>query len=326
MQGAKFLFKQTKWQSLALLLVVGLVIASVTTGRALSKKQQQKKAKASVAKTEENMKAGDNELSAWRIIEMTDWLFWPFVALTASGILLITYRTLNEYREYMRSRILLQHRISVSDLRKLVRTVQTTPPNRASRLMHQMIATFNKTNRAEPIGDDINQYLTGERDSFETFNRVLGFLSDTAGALGLLGTVWGIFMTFHGGKLDGPTILQGMSISLVTTLVGLIISLVLNMGATGVFAFFNRHLNMLASRAEELRQALLYLEHKSNNGQRVQTARQQQPQRQPSRPQPSPAEPQFVPAQPETGAYRQPVEAMFPTRQGVLEDDGNGFL
>ena len=90
----------------------------------------------------------------------------------------------------------------------------------------------------------------------------MGFISDTAGALGVLGTVWGIFETFHGGKLDGPTILQGMSVSLVTTLVGLVISLVLNAGATSVFSLFNKQLSLLASRAEELRQALLFIENK----------------------------------------------------------------
>jgi len=204
------------------------------------------------------------KLTVWKIIKMTDWLFWPFVVITASGIMLIIYRTLFENRDKSRSQSLLQEKIKANGIRGLVKLIRNSNSTRASRLMYQMITTFDKTNRAEPIGDDINQFLVAERDSFETFNRVNGFLSETAGALGLLGTVWGIFQTFHAGKLDGPTILQGMSISLVTTLVGLIISLVLNMGGTYVFSIFNGQLNLLANRAEELRQALLYLEKKSN--------------------------------------------------------------
>ena len=205
------------------------------------------------------------KLTVWNIIQMTDWLFWPFVLITAGGIMLITYRGLTEHREQTRGQALLRGKIRVNGIRGMLQMVRNTPSNRASRLMMQMIATFEKTNRAEPIGDDINQFVTSERDSFETFNRVNGFLSESAGALGLLGTVWGIFMTFHAGKLDGPTILQGMSISLVTTLVGLVISLILNMGGTYVFTLFNNQLNLLANRAEELRQALLILE-KQNNG------------------------------------------------------------
>jgi hypothetical protein len=80
--------------------------------------------------------------------------------------------------------------------------------------------------------------------------------------------VWGIFITFYTAKFDGPTILRGMSIALITTLTGLIISLVLNLCGTYLYTFFNRQLNLLANKTEELRQALLYLEKKSNgNGQ-----------------------------------------------------------
>jgi len=208
------------------------------------------------------------KLTVWKIVKMTDWLFWPFILIIATGIMLITYRTLFEHREKTRSQALMQEKIRANGIRGLVQIMRGGNPTRASRLMYQMITTFDKTNRAEPIGDDINQYLVAEKDSFETFNRINGFLSESAGALGLLGTVWGIFQTFHAGKLDGPVILQGMSVALVTTLVGLIISLALNMGGTYVFTLFNSQMNILANKAEELRQALLYLEKKSNgNGQ-----------------------------------------------------------
>lgn len=215
-----------------------------------------------------NQDNAEEKLTVWKIVKMTDWLFWPFVLIIATGIMLVTYRTLFEHREKTRSQALMNEKIRAKGIRGLVQLIRSSTPTRASRLMYQMVTTFDKTNRAEPIGDDINQYLVSEKDSFETFNRINGFLSESAGALGLLGTVWGIFQTFHAGKLDGPTILQGMSVSLVTTLVGLIISLLLNMGGTYVFTLFNSQMNILANKAEELRQALLYLEKKSNgNGQ-----------------------------------------------------------
>ncbi len=312
----KEILQNAKWKYLALILVLGLFIASVTTTQAVNRKAKNSKKVAARVDDKQQAAEQNEKLSAWDIIEMTDWLFWPFVLLTASGLFLLTYKGLQEYQEKSRSRWLLEQKIGTGDLRRVVRLVQTSQPNRASRLMHQIIATFNKTNRAEPIGDDINTYLTAERDSFETFNRVLGFLSDTAGALGLLGTVWGIFETFHAGKLDGPTILKGMSISLVTTLVGLIISLVLNMGATGIFAFFNRQLNLLATRAEELRQALLYLEMKQSRGNGTP----------PSPPRPEPQhEPAYAMA--EKAVRRQPAaEPVFAGEQsGVVRDD-NGYF
>jgi len=229
------------------------------------------------------------DLSVWRILRMTDWLFWPFVALTVGGLMLLIYRSLLEFREKRRAELLYAELDQLRDMPSLLETIQKGASNRAARLFRQTVFTFNKTGRAEPIRDDANQFLSGERDSFETFNRVLNFLSDTAGALGLLGTVWGIFATFHSGKLDGPTILQGMSVSLVTTLVGLIISSFLNMGATAVFALFNKQLNLLSGRAEQVRQALLNLEKRTQTQTQTPvrqpvTPQQQQPQARPDTP------------------------------------------
>ncbi|KAA3620416.1 MAG: hypothetical protein DWQ05_00295 [Calditrichaeota bacterium] len=235
------------------------------SAEAFAQKSKNKKSNAKAQTEQVTQTAEENQaLTAWDILEMTSWLFWPFVFVTGAGVTFICYRGLIEYQEKTRSQSVLQKKIEVRELRSLIRTMQKSQPNRASRLLQQMVSTFNKTNRAEPISADVTQFVNSEREAYETFNRVLGFLSDTAGALGLLGTVWGIFETFHGGKLDGPTILMGMSISLVTTLVGLLISLALNFGGTTIFAIFNRYMNTLSVRAEELRQALLYLETRPN--------------------------------------------------------------
>lgn len=263
---------------LSLLFVLALMVLLSTTAQTVGQNQQTDSQQTEVTEAVEAESGGG--LTVWNIIQMTDWLFWPFVVLTASGLMLLTFRSLLEYREKSRSQSLMRQLAHVRDMKSLARSIQTSRPNRASRLLKQMIATFNKTGRAEPIREDASQFLNSERESFQTFNSVLSFLSDTAGALGLLGTVWGIFETFHGGKLDGPTILRGMSISLVTTLVGLIISLVLNFGVTTVFALFNKHINSLSARAEEVRQALLNLEMRAS-GVRTKPASARPPQPQP---------------------------------------------
>jgi len=206
-------------------------------------------------------------LTAWEIIEMNDWFLWPFIILTAIGIMINVHRILFEYRDRTRSQTLLQGKIQANGIRSLVQIVRSnrlSSSSRAARLFYQIIATFDKTNQAQPINDDVNHFLSAERETFERFGRVNGFLSESAGALGLLGTVWGIFITFYTANFDGPSILRGMSIALVTTLTGLIISLLLNSSGTYCYTIFNRQLNLLTNKAEELRQALLYLEKKSN--------------------------------------------------------------
>jgi biopolymer transport protein ExbB/TolQ len=259
-------FKKIRFVNIFFMLAIITLLLAISTLRASGNNSIQSNLPNQITQYENNSTTAEpkEKLTAWKIMQWCDWLFWPFVIITAAGIMLITYKTLFEHREKTRSSRLLLEKIKANNVRNLVQIIRGSSSTRASRLMYQVITTFDKTNRAEPIGDDINQFLASERDSFETFIRINGFLSESAGALGLLGTVWGIFQTFHAGKMDGPMILQGMSIALVTTLVGLIISLVLNMGGTYVFTLFNRHLNLIANKAEELRQALLYMEKKSN--------------------------------------------------------------
>jgi biopolymer transport protein ExbB/TolQ len=204
------------------------------------------------------------KLTAWDILWMCDWFTWPFIALTAIGLAFIIHRALLEYRQKIRARSLLAQPIEYAGLSQLVKLLNALEPNRASLLFQQMFNTFNKTRKAETLQDEINSYMQNEKDSLDGFNRIVGFLSDTAGALGLLGTVWGIFVVFYAGKMDGPSILKGMSIALITTLVGLIISLLLNMGSLSVFSLFNRQLKLIGERAEELRQALMLFQLKSS--------------------------------------------------------------
>ncbi|MGH7452265.1 MAG: MotA/TolQ/ExbB proton channel family protein, partial [bacterium] len=197
------------------------------------------------------------KLTAWEILWMCDWFTWPFIFLSAFGLAFIIHRALLEYRQKVRAHALLAQPIEYAGLPLLVKLLNDNKPNRASLLFQQMINTFKKTRKAEALQDEVNHYLQSEKDSLDGFNRIVGFLSDTAGALGLLGTVWGIFVVFYAGKMDGSSILKGMSIALITTLVGLIISLLLNMGSLAIFSFFNRQLKRISERAEELRQALL---------------------------------------------------------------------
>jgi biopolymer transport protein ExbB/TolQ len=196
---------------------------------------------------------------------MCDWLFWPFVVLTAVGLALLIFRALAEHQQKARGRRLLLYPIEFAGLAQFIKHLNFSKPCRTSQLFSQMIATFNKTKRAELLHEDVGHFLRGEKDSFEAFNRVIVFLSNTAGALGLLGTVWGIFETFHAGNVAGKFILRSMSAAFVMTMVGLVISITLNLGATWLHTLFSRHLRILSDRAEELRQAMLHLQVKSSS-------------------------------------------------------------
>jgi biopolymer transport protein ExbB/TolQ len=272
------------------------------------------------------------KLTAWDILWMCDWFTWPFIFLTAIGSAFIIHRALLEYRQKLRAHALLAQPIEHAGLTQFVKLLSIDKPNRASLLFQQMINTFDKTRKAEALQDDVNHYLQSEKDSLDGFNRIIGFLSDTAGALGLLGTVWGIFVVFYAGKMDGPSILKGMSIALITTLVGLIISLLLNLGALSVFSLFNRQLKRISERAEELRQVLLQFQLKSATAPMQQEVRGAEAAR-PAPPRPAPPRPVRSVGRPRRVRRPEPVVVsnqgwVWPTTEGAAYTDGvnGGFI
>ncbi|PTM14701.1 MAG: hypothetical protein DA443_04385, partial [Bacteroidetes bacterium] len=83
-------------------------------------------------------------------------------------------------------------------------------------------------------------------------------------ALGLLGTVWGMFMVFSSGSLDKDTILAGMGVALLTTLLGLVVSITLNFFSTLIQGYFSGHLENVVQKADELRFRLLEISQDAN--------------------------------------------------------------
>ncbi|NOZ60265.1 MAG: hypothetical protein GXO74_01150 [Calditrichaeota bacterium] len=127
----------------------------------------------------------------------------------------------------------------------------------AFQLAHRLFLVFeNKRSTAEfnEITSNFVQYL---KDMFNPFLTRLAFLSDTAGALGLLGTVWGMFMVFHRGSPDQSEILKGMGVALSTTIIGLVISIILNSLTTLANNKFDRHLATINRVSEVLQERLM---------------------------------------------------------------------
>jgi biopolymer transport protein ExbB/TolQ len=125
-----------------------------------------------------------------------------------------------------------------------------------ARLLGSLISSYHTTGSLEGINLEINFFIQSLQDQFNSFRSRLDLLSDSAGALGLLGTVWGIFITFEVENWTQDTVLRGMGLALVTTFIGIIVSLVLNLLSTEVFNYFNRRNDRLQEKFVEFRKNL----------------------------------------------------------------------
>lgn len=104
---------------------------------------------------------------------------------------------------------------------------------------------------------ELTNFKHQKYEQFDVYLGWLHFLSDSAGALGLLGTVWGVFQTFFGGNFDNEKILNGMGMALITTLFGLVVSLIINLLSTKLTSSFNKRMELVVDKADKLRLFLM---------------------------------------------------------------------
>ena len=127
----------------------------------------------------------------------------------------------------------------------------------AFQLMHKLFLIFETQKSTSAFNDETANFIQYLKDMFNPFLTRLYYLSDTAGGLGLLGTVWGMFLVFYGGNPDSSGILQGMGIALATTIIGLVVSIILNSFTTVVSNIFDKHLDVVNKMANVFQERLM---------------------------------------------------------------------
>lgn len=195
--------------------------------------------------------------SIWEITRLAGGLRWVIILVLVAGLATMLYRYADLLMDKRRSKDILELNTKAASLRHIEQTVQNTPNNLLHQLYMNMLNVYRSTNSAVDAHYEITNHVQLQQDKFSTFQSKISFLSDTAGALGLLGTVWGMFVTFFRGNLDNQVILHGMGLALVTTLMGLVVSIVLNFFSTQLQGAFRKQMDTILTKGEELRLRLL---------------------------------------------------------------------
>lgn len=124
-------------------------------------------------------------------------------------------------------------------------------------LFSKLYEVFKASTSTDSFNSELANYNQYLKDKFNPFLTRLTYLSDTAGALGLLGTVWGMFITFFQGTMEQSEIISGMGVALATTIVGLVVSMFLNPLTTIVSNKFDHHLEVITKMANDFQLRLI---------------------------------------------------------------------
>lgn len=211
------------------------------------------------ASADTGLGSGDGFL-LWDLIGDAGGFQYPIFGLLAIGLFLISAKVYELYKDRKAAQELEEASLEDMDMNRITMLVANQEKSMLADLQATMLNVFKTTKDAATLHEEIANFIQFQRDRFSTFKQRIDFLADTAGAVGLLGTVWGILRVFTGGGIDDEQrVLAGMGIALVSTLLGLVVSITLNLISTEVYSFFDDRLDQIEDKADELRFRLLEL-------------------------------------------------------------------
>lgn len=197
--------------------------------------------------------------SIFELVGQAGAIQYPIYGILIVGLLLISYRSVEIFSDNRASKEMHKYSfvdVSIDDIGQLI---VNQKDYMLSSVMSKILNVFQTSRNSDYLHDEIANFRNQKWDEFKTFKNRIDFLSDTAGALGLLGTVWGMFIVFYSGTLEREIILVGMGVALMSTLLGLLVSIALNFFSTLTEGYYSKTLLKTISKADELRFRLIEL-------------------------------------------------------------------
>lgn len=198
----------------------------------------------------------ENGMPVLDILAMGGWITWPIYGLLLIGIALSLSRFLHLRLDSGRDSALRAWSPKGKKPEEALQQLRGMDQGSLTLAARDMLSQFTLSGLSEGLQSRIEHHVTIKQDGFKPYTNWMQFLSESAGALGLLGTVLGMFQTFFGGTLDKDKILHGMGVALITTLVGILVSLLLNLGLILLRNHFDRMLDTHYRKLTEIRQAM----------------------------------------------------------------------
>ena len=195
--------------------------------------------------------------SFWDLTAQAGWFRWFILGVLVIGLFLIIKQFFELWDDGRRGSKLQSLNFENMSIDGLEQRISNESNHMLSRMLSTLLNVYKSSGVAIMLHEEVANFIQMEQERFSTFKQRVDFLSDSAGAFGLLGTVWGIFLVFSQRDLDPQNILGGMGLALITTLLGLVVSIILNLCSTEVSNLFTRRLDIISAKADEARFRLM---------------------------------------------------------------------
>ena len=185
---------------------------------------------------------------------------WPIFGVLIAGLLTLATRFARLYFDGRAARGLRALPVGAVEALDLREALARSEDSLYARLLAGMLEVWNAAPHA--LGQEASSLVDSARASYGRTQRLVTFFSSTAGGLGLLGTLVGIYALFSAGSRDAQTIFAGIAIAVVSTLLGIIVTIILELLEALTHGWASRYMEGAEEWAAQIRYRLIALRSK----------------------------------------------------------------
>ena len=199
------------------------------------------------------------EVQAFSILELfsqAGGFQWPILAVLIAGLVVLMLRIVRLFRDHLAARPLIRLNVELTNLSALNNVQQVARDSLYTRFLSGVLQLHRSP---EAMGREVSDVAAAAHAAYARTQRVITYCSSTAGGLGLLGTLVGIYALFSTGTRDAQTIFAGIAIAVVSTLLGIVTSILLEFFEAVTHGYVSRYIESAQAWAQKVRSRVLCL-------------------------------------------------------------------
>ncbi len=166
--------------------------------------------------------------SFWDMVQYAQGFEWPLGALFLVGLFLLTSAYVRYFRQWRGSNAMLKIETKSISAEGFSNAIgQSKTPNPFVTTGNLILEEFQRGGSAQAMVDYASQFIELDHKKYKETERYIVAAVYIALSIGLLGTLFGIFVLFMTGSRHGASDLVGLGIAVVSTMLALVVRLIL---------------------------------------------------------------------------------------------------
>ncbi len=193
------------------------------------------------------------------IIGLAGGFQWPILLVFVLGLAALMNTLVRLYHDGVQSKSLRNMDTDSMEARDFQSEAEKPGQSIYHNLLQRLLRRSQFTSDHGGLLKTVGAVISDQQESFSLTNKLVTYCSSAAGGLGLAGTLVGMYSSFAAAGTDPNTVYVGISLALVSTLLGVAASLILEAAETFVSRYAGKHLAKGRAWGENVATRMSYL-------------------------------------------------------------------